>query len=168
MSGGDGEPCRMSNWALSGYSSAGSWVVLITVMTLIAFNRHLSQFKVRRDTALLKSISSAINLLSWGATKISTFLLDVGKSTSLVFRILEISWLSALENLCSVDSLSQLFGVEASLPGKKKQPGNQHLKTNLKKVFPKELTKNFVIGICKWHCKNGIQQIPSIYKGHRQ
>lgn len=63
MSGGDGEP-RMSNWALSGYSSAGSRALLITVMTLIAFNRHLSQFKVRHDAALLKSISSAINLLS--------------------------------------------------------------------------------------------------------
>lgn len=64
MRGGDGEPCRMSNWAPSGYSSAGSRAVLITVMTLIAFIRHLSQFKVRRDAALLKSISSAINLLS--------------------------------------------------------------------------------------------------------
>lgn len=46
MSGGDGEPCRMSNWALSGYSSAGSRVMLITVMTLIAFNRHLIQSQV--------------------------------------------------------------------------------------------------------------------------
>lgn len=147
MSGGDGEPSRMSNWAPSGYSSAGSWVLLITVMTLIAFNRHLSQFKVRCDTALLKSISSAINLLSWGATKISTFLLDIGKSTSLVFWILEISWLFALQNLCSVDSLNQLFGVEASLAGKKKNPRNQHLKTNLKKVFPKQVAKNF----CKWY-----------------
>lgn len=64
MRGGDGELCRMSNWAPSGYSSAGSRAVLITVMTLIAFIRHLSQFKVRRDAALLKSISSAINLLS--------------------------------------------------------------------------------------------------------
>lgn len=63
MSAGHGEPCRMSNWALSGYSSAGSRVVLITVMTLIAFNRHLAQFKLRCNTALLKSISIAINFL---------------------------------------------------------------------------------------------------------
>lgn len=88
-------------------------------MALIAFNRHLSQYKVRCDAALLKSISSAINFLSWGATKISIILSDVGKSASLAFWILEISWLSALENLFPVDSLNQFFGVEASLPGKK-------------------------------------------------
>lgn len=83
MSGRDGEPCRMSNWAPSAYSSAGSRVVLITVMTLITFNRHLSQFKLRCNTALLKSISNAINLLLRGATEIYTFLLHVGKSASL-------------------------------------------------------------------------------------
>ena len=105
---------KMSNWALSGYSRVGSWIVLITVMTLIAFNRHLSEFKVRWDTALFKSISSAISFLSWKATKISFFffLLDVGKSASLAFWILEISWLFALENPFSVDSLKQHLGLK--------------------------------------------------------
>lgn len=122
---------KMSNWARSGYKRVGSWIVLITVMTLIAFNRHLSEFKVRWDTALFKSISSAISFLSWKATKISIFLLDVEKSASLAFWILEISWLSALENPFSVDSLKQLFGVETSLPG-------NPLKTT-KKVLPKQV-----------------------------
>lgn len=106
---------EMSNWTQSSYIRAGSWIVLITVMTLIAFNRHLSEFKVRWDIALFKSVSSAISFLSRKTTKISIFSLDVGKSASLAFWIWEISWLSALESPFSVDSLKQLFGVETSL-----------------------------------------------------
>lgn len=59
--------------------------------------------------------------------KFPVFCQMFGKSASLAFW-LEISWLCALENLFSVDSLNQFFGVEASLPGKK---------TNNKKALPK-------------------------------
>lgn len=149
---------KMSNWAQNGYSRVGSWIVLITVMTLIAFNRHLSEFKVRWDTAHFKSISSAISFLSWKGTKIFIFLLDVWKSASLAFWILEISWLSALENPFSVDNLKQLFEVKTSLPGNPLE--------NNKKVLPKQVAEEHR---CFWMAlTEGNQQIPSICKEHRQ
>lgn len=108
-------------WALigwvigpSGYSRAGNWIVLITVMTLIAFNRHLNS-KSEEILLFLKAFPVLLAFCHEKPLKCPFWLLlNICKSASLAFWILERSWLSAMENLLSVDSLKQLFGGETS------------------------------------------------------